>query len=43
MFFSLPWLQELAEEPVLLGFGFLREEMIAGEVQLGSKSLLGTG
>lgn len=41
MFFSLPQLHELAEEPVLLGFGFLRAELIAGEIQQGSKSLLG--
>lgn len=43
MFFSLASLYELAEEPVLLGFGFLRDEMTAGEIQLGSKSLLGMG
>lgn len=43
VFFSLPQLRELAEEPVLLGFGFLRAELIAGEIQQGSKSLLGMG
>lgn len=32
MFFSLPQLHELAEKLVLLGFGFLKGEMIAGEI-----------